>query len=163
LGIDLRPADDFPQDDTGYGFDTIADVLSVSPVLMDRYLRAAERLARAAIFGPEPAPPTLERLRVRTAQPRPVREVPARHDAACLGVSPRLRAGYLRAAERLGRRAIFGREPAPPTLERLRVRTAHPRPVREVPARYDTSGLSLPNSLHATHLFPVEGQYLFRA
>src|SRR5215211_4123545 len=34
LGVDLRPADDFPQDDSGYGFDNIADVLSLPPVLM---------------------------------------------------------------------------------------------------------------------------------
>jgi len=26
LGVDIRPADDFPQDDAGYGFDNIADV-----------------------------------------------------------------------------------------------------------------------------------------
>jgi len=36
LGVDVRPADDFPQDDSGYGFDNIADVLSLSPVLMER-------------------------------------------------------------------------------------------------------------------------------
>jgi hypothetical protein len=35
LGVNLRPADDFPQDDAGYGFDNIADVLSLSPVLME--------------------------------------------------------------------------------------------------------------------------------
>jgi hypothetical protein len=57
LGVDLRPADDFPQDDTGYGFDTIADVLTLSPVLMERYMGAAERVARTAIFGPEQTPP----------------------------------------------------------------------------------------------------------
>ena len=33
LGIRFRPADDFPQDDSGYGFDNIGDVLSLSPVL----------------------------------------------------------------------------------------------------------------------------------
>src|SRR6185503_1093672 len=37
LGVDLRPADDFPQDDSGYGFDNIGDVLSLSPVLMEKY------------------------------------------------------------------------------------------------------------------------------
>ena len=35
LGVDLRPADNFPQDDSGYGFDNIGDVLSLSPVLME--------------------------------------------------------------------------------------------------------------------------------
>ena len=52
LGVDLRPADDFPQDDSGYGFDNIADVLSLSPALMEKYLTAAERVARAADLRP---------------------------------------------------------------------------------------------------------------
>ena len=45
LGVDFRPAADFPTDDSGYGFDNIGDVLSLSPVLMDKYLAAAERIA----------------------------------------------------------------------------------------------------------------------
>jgi hypothetical protein len=63
LGVDFRPADDFPQDDSGYGFDNIGDVLSLSPVLMEKYLAAAEKIARTAIFGYEPLKPTLVRLR----------------------------------------------------------------------------------------------------
>jgi hypothetical protein len=35
LGVDVRPADSFPQDDSGCGFDNIGEVLSRSPVLMD--------------------------------------------------------------------------------------------------------------------------------
>ena len=46
LGVDMRPADDFPQDDAGYGFDNIADVLSLSPVLMEKHVTAADRVAR---------------------------------------------------------------------------------------------------------------------
>ena len=63
LGVDLHAADDFPQDDSGYGFDNIGDVLSLSPVLMEKYLAAAEKISRAAIFGVEPLRPTLVRLR----------------------------------------------------------------------------------------------------
>jgi hypothetical protein len=63
LGVDLRPADDFPQDDSGYGFDNIGDVLSLSPALMEKYLAAAEKVARLAVFGPELLKPTLVRLR----------------------------------------------------------------------------------------------------
>ena len=63
LGVDLHPADDFPQDDSGYGFDNIGDVLSLSPVLMEKYLAAAEKVARAAVFGPEQLKPTLTRER----------------------------------------------------------------------------------------------------
>jgi len=68
LGVNFRPADDFPQDDSGYGFDNIGDVLSLSPVLMEKYLNAAEKIARAAVFGPEPLKPSLARLRPPTGK-----------------------------------------------------------------------------------------------
>ncbi|MBX9583636.1 MAG: DUF1592 domain-containing protein [Gemmataceae bacterium] len=57
LGVDLRPADDFPQDTPGDGFDTAAGTLTVSPALMEQYLAAAERVARAAVFGAPPLKP----------------------------------------------------------------------------------------------------------
>src|SRR6266542_2093892 len=44
LGVNFTPADDFPVDDAGYGFDNIGDVLTVSPVLMEKYLAAAEKI-----------------------------------------------------------------------------------------------------------------------
>jgi hypothetical protein len=53
LGVDLHPADEFPSDDVGYGFDNIGDVLSMSPLLLEKYLSAAEKLAQAAIIAPE--------------------------------------------------------------------------------------------------------------
>ncbi len=61
LGVDFHPADDFPQDDSGYGFDNVSDVLSLSPVLMEKYLVAAEQIAHAALFGPPAMKPVLER------------------------------------------------------------------------------------------------------
>jgi len=71
LGVTLRPADDFPQDDAGYGFDNIADVLSLSPVLMEKYMSAAERVARAALGGPGDLKPTLVRLQPPSAKIEP--------------------------------------------------------------------------------------------
>ena len=53
LGVDIKPADDFPSDDVGYGFDNIGDVLSLSPLLMEKYLNAARKISRAAIVAPE--------------------------------------------------------------------------------------------------------------
>ncbi len=50
LLVDLQPANSFPVDDSGYGFDNIGDVLSVSPLLMEKYIDAAGDLARAAIW-----------------------------------------------------------------------------------------------------------------
>ncbi len=105
LGVNSRPADDFPQDDSGYGFDNIGDVLSLSSSQMERYAAAAEKIARTAIFGPESLQPTLIRLEVS------------------------------------GRKLV---------------------PSMTIPASYDTSGLTLPNSLHASHRFPADGEYLFR-
>jgi hypothetical protein len=58
LGVDFQPAADFPPDDTGYGFDNIGDVLSVSPSLMEKYVSAAEKIARTALYGLPPMPPT---------------------------------------------------------------------------------------------------------
>ncbi|HVR69975.1 MAG TPA: DUF1592 domain-containing protein [Vicinamibacteria bacterium] len=74
LGVTLRPADDFPQDDTGYGFDNVADVLSLSPVLMEKYMASAERLARAAVFGPGDVEPTMVRLQPPLAKIEPSTE-----------------------------------------------------------------------------------------
>ena len=43
--LDFQPAEDFPADDVGYGFDNIGDVLAVSPLLLEKYLSAAETIA----------------------------------------------------------------------------------------------------------------------
>jgi hypothetical protein len=60
VGVDFHPADDFPADDVGYGFDNIGDVLSMSPLLLEKYMRAAERIMDQAIVVPRPnaVPPT---------------------------------------------------------------------------------------------------------
>src|SRR5439155_22353037 len=44
LALDFQPADDFPADDVGYGFDNIGDVLALSPLLLEKYLAAAEKI-----------------------------------------------------------------------------------------------------------------------
>src|SRR4029453_2397139 len=106
VGVDLKPANDFPQDDTGYGFDTIGAVLSVPPVLMEKYLPAAQRISRTAIFGPGGMKRTLVRLSARSRK---------------IQASPK------------------------------------------VEAEYDTTGLPLPNALHAVHRIPVDAEYFIRA
>jgi hypothetical protein len=57
VGIDFNPAEDFPSDDIGHGFDNIGDVLTLSPVLMERYLAAAENIMERAILVNPPKPP----------------------------------------------------------------------------------------------------------
>src|SRR5215470_19315981 len=49
LGVHFIAQSEFPPDDTGYGFDNIGDVLTVSPALMEKYLFAAERIASRAV------------------------------------------------------------------------------------------------------------------
>src|SRR5207248_6638824 len=44
----FKPADDFPSDDVGYGFDNIGDVLTLSPLLLEKYLAAAEKAVELA-------------------------------------------------------------------------------------------------------------------
>jgi hypothetical protein len=86
LGVDIRPADDFPQDDAGYGFDNIADVLSLSPVLMEKYVAAADRVTRQALFGPPRLEPTLVRLRSEGRRVTEVRSVPESYDVTGLSL-----------------------------------------------------------------------------
>lgn len=45
---DFNASDDFPSDDVGYGFDNIGDVLTLSPLLLERYLAAAEKAMHLA-------------------------------------------------------------------------------------------------------------------
>jgi mono/diheme cytochrome c family protein len=86
LGVTVRPADDFPQDDAGYGFDNIADVLSLSPVLMEKYVTAADRVARIALFGSPAMKPTITRLRSDGRRIVEARTVPATYDATGLSL-----------------------------------------------------------------------------
>lgn len=105
LAVDIRPADEFPQDDSGYGFDNIGDVLSLPPVLMERYIAAADKVVRTALYGVEVMKPTLVRVNAGQRQIQPRTE---------------------------------------PLFD------------------YDKTGLTLPNALHATHYFPVDGDYTFK-
>lgn len=49
LRVDFRVEDILPPDDTGYGFDTIGDVLSISPLLMEKYLEAAQQVVAKSV------------------------------------------------------------------------------------------------------------------
>jgi hypothetical protein len=49
LGLSIDPAEYLPADDEAYGFDNMADVLSVSPSLMEQYLSTSSKLAALAV------------------------------------------------------------------------------------------------------------------
>ena len=59
LAVEFRANKDFPTDDSGYGFDNIADILTISPILMEKYVTAAEAIAAKAI-GADPLPKPVE-------------------------------------------------------------------------------------------------------
>lgn len=48
IGLDLDIAQDFPSDDVGNGFDNMGDVLTISPILLEKYVAAAELIADQA-------------------------------------------------------------------------------------------------------------------
>jgi hypothetical protein len=60
LGTSKRPSDDFPADDRGYGYDNIADVLSLSPLQVEMYFDAAEDLIDEAMTSTRPVAASLE-------------------------------------------------------------------------------------------------------
>jgi hypothetical protein len=49
MGIDFHADEEFPADDTGYGFDNIGDVLSTSSMLLEKYMAASETIVARAI------------------------------------------------------------------------------------------------------------------
>ena len=59
MGIEFQSEVEFPPDDTGYGFDTIGDVLTVSPILLEKYLAAAKTIVTEAV-------PTVSRVMAET-------------------------------------------------------------------------------------------------
>ena len=52
LNVDIDPATLLPPDDMSHGFDNMADVLTISPALMEGYIRAAGRIASEAVGDP---------------------------------------------------------------------------------------------------------------
>jgi cytochrome c553 len=64
LALEIDAASLLPPDDSSAGFDNNADVLGVSPVLLESYLTAAERITALAL-GARDIPPAGEIYRVR--------------------------------------------------------------------------------------------------
>src|SRR5262245_8465317 len=59
LSLEVDVSELLPSDDAGYGFDNIGDVLTVSPVLLGKYLLAASKISRAAV-GDTTMPPAYQ-------------------------------------------------------------------------------------------------------
>jgi hypothetical protein len=56
-GIEFNTFEEFPPDDTSYGFDNVGSTLTVSPLHMEKYIRAAQDIAEQAV----PAETTIPR------------------------------------------------------------------------------------------------------
>jgi len=65
LDLEVDPADLLPADDSSAGFDNIAEALTVSPVLLERYLSAAWKISAVAVGDPN-ITPTTQTFRVRS-------------------------------------------------------------------------------------------------
>lgn len=61
LGLRMDHAASLPADDSGYGFDNIGSVLTVSPLLMEKYMTTARRVSRLAV-GTVKASAAIERF-----------------------------------------------------------------------------------------------------
>ena len=49
IGVDYNTDHEFPPDDTGFGFDNIGDALTMSPMLMEKYVAAAQTIVNEAV------------------------------------------------------------------------------------------------------------------
>ena len=49
MGVDFNADAEFPPDDTGHGFDNIGDVLTLSPLLLEKYIAAARTIVAQAV------------------------------------------------------------------------------------------------------------------
>ena len=56
LGLEVKGEELLPSDMAGFGFDNNADVLSITPALMARYITAATKISRAAVGSPDNRP-----------------------------------------------------------------------------------------------------------
>jgi cytochrome c551/c552 len=68
LALDIQPGASLPVDDSGYGFDNIGDVLSMSPILLEKYMSVARMASRLAV-GDTHLKPAVEDLSGRPNAP----------------------------------------------------------------------------------------------
>jgi hypothetical protein len=78
LALDIKPGSKLPNDDSGYGFDNIGDVLSLSPILIERYMSVARMVSRLAVgdVKTRPEEDIFEPQKTRRARTRVSDDVP---------------------------------------------------------------------------------------
>ena len=75
LGLDMDNSAGLPADDSGYGFDNIGDVLTVSPLHMEKYVSSARRISRLAVGTLKPSS-AIEKFPARIPQNDSLDEMP---------------------------------------------------------------------------------------
>ena len=157
LGVTFRADTHFPADDSGDGFDNIGDVLTVSPLLMERYMSAAETIAGWALSTEMPAKPIEAAYMARDRRIRRVNRtaIEADHRVEFAGE-------YIVRFGLPGERpAVDGRDASPVTLgfwmdgRQLATKTVQTKP----------SGLVYfdPYSEEEIRVYLPEGDHVFRA
>ncbi|MBM4014781.1 MAG: DUF1592 domain-containing protein, partial [Planctomycetes bacterium] len=64
--LPLQPETKLPADEVGYGFDNIAELLTVPPLLLEKYAALAEEIAAAALPGPQLRTAVVRRFEAET-------------------------------------------------------------------------------------------------
>lgn len=75
LDLDMDHSASLPADDSGYGFDNIGDVLTTSPLLMEKYMSTARRVSRLAV-GTITSKPSIEKYSATPALSSELRNLP---------------------------------------------------------------------------------------
>lgn len=117
VGVDFEPAEDFPSDDIGHGFDNIGDVLTLPLVLMERYLAAAEGIVERAIVPHPPAPPRRQ-INARYCEPAGkavpttrFRPISTKHDGTPIETGPLFTRYQVPEGEYIFRTQVFAETP----------------------------------------------------
>jgi mono/diheme cytochrome c family protein len=61
MGVDFNASAEFPADDTGHGFDNLSDVLTLSPLLLEKYIAAARSIV-GQVVPTQPLVPAEKRI-----------------------------------------------------------------------------------------------------
>ncbi len=151
LDVEYNTTENFPPDDTGYGFDTIGEVLSLSPLLLEKYFKAAQAIAAEAIPLEQPttdsSPEAESRYRHIFFEGPPPQEPTAQQE-------------YLRAIlKRLASKA-FRRPVEKSTLDRLvtlavEAQHTHTTSFEEAVAHATTAVLTSPRFLYRAETWPT--------
>jgi hypothetical protein len=139
LAIDIHPADSFPADDAGDGFDNNGDALTIAPVLFEKYIKAAEISLDAAVFTDPTVPPPSKIFDATTLEGDIPKTTPA-PATPLVPAAAALAAASQNVGQNAGPNTGAGRGGPPPVLGRV----------------FQHSGY-----IYVTYNFPVDGDYIF--